>query len=296
MESLAVNQNTWTILAMMNWSSDYLSQKGFDESRLTAELLLSHALGCERISLYTHFDKPLTSDELVRFKSLLKRRLGHEPIQYILGETEFMGLRFRVDRRVLIPRPETEVLVESVIDFCKKSHSPVERILDVGTGSGNIAISLAHFLENVGVDSIDISPDALTVAENNIVRHHLEHRVQLFQLDFLQGASMLDGQKYDILVSNPPYISAKEFHLLSKEIREYEPVIATTDYSDGTTFFTSLAGRAPSILHPGGSVFVEMAYNQSNIVRNIFNDAGYHDITITSDYGGNQRVLRARLD
>jgi release factor glutamine methyltransferase len=285
-------QQSWTILSLVNWSTEYLTEKGIDSPRLTTELLLCRVLDSSRIDLYTNFDKPLFSRDLLEFKSLLKRRVAHEPLQYILGETEFMGLRFSVDRRVLIPRPETEFLVEQVLQTAK--NSSVTHILDVGTGSGNIAISLAKYLGDIRIDAIDVSSDALDVARENTRKHAVEETVRLFIHNIL-SEKLPDGPSpYDVIVSNPPYISRMEFELLQPEVKEFEPRIATTDMSDGLTFFRVLAERGKKLLKSGGTLCVEVGYNQAGDVTELFEQSGYTHPEIGVDYQKIQRVVSAR--
>jgi len=288
-------QQTWTILSLLDWSSRHLAEKGFESPRLSVELLLSHALNCRRIELYTNFDKPLSSAELGSFKAGFKRLLGHEPLQYILGETEFMGLPFFVDRRVFIPRPETEILVEEVIKLSKKMVSSQQAILDVGTGSGNIAVSLAKFLPDVKIDAIDLSAGALEVAAINAERNGMGENVRYMECDFLSQSEMLSGKQYDIIVSNPPYISQEEFDLLPPEVRDFEPAIASTDRSHGLTFYKALGVNCKKLLSAGGWIAVEMAYNQSEDVKKMFHGEGYRNIETVLDYNGIQRVAQAQL-
>lgn len=292
MEVTSTEQNRWTILSLMRWSTGHLEGKEFESPRLTTELLLTHVLQCRRIDLYTSFDRPLSMDELARFKELFKRRLAHEPLQYILGETEFMGLKIRVDRRVLIPRPETEVLVEESIKLSKEV--PFRRILDIGIGSGNIAISLAKNIPMCEVDGIDISQDALDVAGDNIRLHGLEANVKLFQMDIREKDFVAPGQSYDLIVSNPPYIAQSDYESLEPEIRDHEPRIATTDGGNGQSFYQTLATVGKSYLIPVGWMCVEFGYGQHEIVASLFQDAGYSEIEIVADYGKIPRILKAR--
>lgn len=285
---------TWTILSIVEWSTKYLADKGFESPRLTVELLLSHVLRCQRIELYTNFDKPLAKEELAAFKSLLQRRLTHEPLDYILGECVFMGLRFYVDKRVYIPRPETEVLVERVIQQCKNCTCAELHILDIGTGSGCIAISLAKFLPYTLVDAIDVSSDALEVAQRNVERHGVTKRVGLIQGDILADGLLSSHRKYDIIVSNPPYISSEEFYSLQPEIKEYEPLIAITDNSDGLTFYRRISDIGQDILNAQGWIFVEVAYNQADDVQRIFSNANYCNIETSLDYSSIKRVVRGQ--
>lgn len=294
MESIAAERKHWTVLSLLDWSARNLSERKFESPRLTVELLLSSVLGCRRIDLYTNFDKPLSPDEMARFKAYFKRKRDHEPLQYILGECEFMGLRFQVDRRVLIPRPETEVLVERVVKLAEQSSSPPTTILDIGTGCGNIAISLARFLPGVTVDATEVNDEALEVARANVQRNGVGEQVRLIRADFLSHDEAGSGPRYDFVVSNPPYVSKEEFRLLPPEVSDFEPAVALTDRADGLTFFKAMAEKGKSLLRNGGCVVVEMGYDQSAAVRDVFGKAGYRDMEITIDYSGIERVFAAR--
>ena len=280
---------------MLQWGASYLEEKGFEESRLTIEILLSHVLNFQRIQLYTSFDKPLNDKELSSFKSLLQRRLLHEPLQYILGKTEFMGFEFLVDKRVLIPRPETEVLVEEAVRFANTHFAgqPV-RILDIGSGSGCIAVSLAKMVERASVVAVDISPEAIEVAQVNAVHNGVEKKMSFALKDIFKTTARDFSEPFEMVVSNPPYISKLNYAELQPEIREFEPVSATTDSADGLSFFRRIADLASSFLVPGGGIFVEYAYDQSAAVQKIFHDAGWSSIELIRDYDGNPRCLTAR--
>ena len=293
-QTRAVEQKIWTVLSLLNWSTDYFTEQQIESPRLNVELLLCYVLHCSRLDLYTHFDKPLLSDELAVFKSLLKRRMAHEPLQYIVNESEFMGLRFVVDRRVLIPRPETELLVEESIRLLQ-SDGKVKRILDIGTGSGNIAVCLAKYVHESVIDAIDVSATALEVAKINVERNEVGNNVRLKQHDFLSQGSSLGQRSYDMIVSNPPYISSEEYALVQPEVREFEPAIAATDNADGLTFYKAIAVSAKELLTANGWVVVEMAYNQSNDVKHIFDAAGYRNIDVVKDYAGIERILKAQV-
>lgn len=293
MEIITKSQ-TWTVLSLIEWSTNYLLEKGFESPRLNVELLLAHTLRCQRIQLYTSFDKPLTKEELAVFKSYFQRRLHHEPLDYIIGESEFMGLKFCVNKNVLVPRPETEVLVEQVIQHCQKKSERTLRILDIGTGSGNIAISLAKFLSNVSIDALDVSEDALTVAKKNAQRHAVTDKISFIHADIL--CDVLDRHDgYDVIVSNPPYIAKSEFLSLQPEVRDFEPAVATTDNADGFTFHKKIADIGRSLLlKKGGWLFIEFSYNQSEGIQKIFIDAGYQNVELIRDYSGILRVLKAK--
>jgi len=279
---------------MLQWGTSYLLEKGFNESRLTVELLLCHLLNLERIQLYTNFDKPLTDAELSLFKGLFQRRLQHEPLQYIIGTTEFMGLEFVVDQRVLIPRPETEVLVEQVIYYAKEHFSgrPL-RILDIGTGSGCIAVSLAALLENASIIAFDKSSDAVEVARINAQKNGVEKKIALSVQDVFEISGADFSSKFHLVVSNPPYVSKMEFQELQPEIKKFEPSFAVTDDDDGLNFYRKIADIGRSLLEAEGAIIVEHAYNQLVSARKIFVDAGWGNIRPIGDYGGNHRCLVA---
>ena len=284
----------WTILELLQWGTTYLNDKGFDEARLTVELLLAYSLQLSRIQLYTNFDRPLRESELSVFKALFQRRLQHEPVQYILGRTEFMGMEFEVDRRVLIPRPETEVLVEEAIHHIRENLGGKEvSVLDVGTGSGCIAVSLAKMAENCRVLAIDISGDALDLAKGNAARHGVGDRVTFQHLDILRIGKEGFAERFDMIVSNPPYISAEEFKSLDPEIRDYEPPPAATDGGDGLAFHRHIADNGQGWLLDGGSVIVEFAYNQSERVSRVFGEKGWQKCRVVKDYSGTPRCLFA---
>ncbi len=281
----------WTILDLITWGTDYLTEKQFDDARLNIELMLAHVLRFKRIQLYTSFDKPLSDEELFRFKELLKRRLTNEPLQYILGETEFMGLKFAVDKRVLIPRPETELLVEKAVKLTKEKF-PNEQtisILDIGTGSGCIAVSLAKTIPLSRIVAIDESSEALEVAKQNASQNSVAERIQFYQMDIFELDVKSFSQKFHCIISNPPYISKKEFQSISKEVRDFEPNFALTDEGDGLKFYPAIAQVAKDLLIENGIVGVEHAYNQSESVQKIFKDFGFKLIITLKD---SQNILR----
>jgi release factor glutamine methyltransferase len=297
MTTISSDQKTWTILEIIGATAEYLKGKGIDDARLNAELLLAHLLRYRRIDLYANFDRPLSGSERELYKNLLKRRVAHEPLQYIIGETEFMGLRFIVDRRVLIPRPETEVVVEKTIEVCRQFPEGIEgiSILDIGTGCGNIAVSIAKLVGNAYLTAIDNSAEALEVARQNVHDHNLDGRVTLGQADILQNPIDLVGKPFDIVVSNPPYISQEEFKSLPPEIREYEPPSATCDSSDGLTFYRRISEIGRQLLKGDGMLIFEVGFGQSGQVQAILRERGYQEIQINKDYGSVERVVKAKI-
>jgi release factor glutamine methyltransferase len=292
MNSTAVDTKEWTVLALIGWSTEYLASKEFENPRLTSELLLCDVLKCRRIELYTNFDKTLTGPQLAHFKSHLKRRLAHEPVQYIVGSTEFMGLHFAVDPRTLIPRPDTEVLVEQVIAHARAGQSASPHILDIGTGSGNIAVSLAKFLPTALVIGIDTSPEALDLAGRNRELHGLKERITLMPLDIRSGHGSLAAGSFDYVVSNPPYIPEAEIATLSPEVRDFEPLLALQVEGDGLDYFRIIARLGPVLLKKGGWVFLEIGFGQHEAVSRILSESGFTRIETIRDYSGILRVVK----
>jgi release factor glutamine methyltransferase len=279
----------WTVLGIINWGTEYFASKGIESARLNIELLLSHLLSCSRIQLYTNFDRPLTPADLAALKKLVQRRIAHEPLQYILGATSFLGYELRVDTRALIPRPETELLIEEIVHDA--SQHPRRSYLDIGTGSGNIPIAIAKRVPDALVDSVDISADALALAAINVRAHRLEERCALVQGDVMSARWAPPRANYDVIVSNPPYISQYEFAELAPEIRHFEPAIATTDNADGLSFYNRIADVGTRFLAEGGKIIVEIAYNQLNDVTAIFSGRGFGRIDVRRDYAAIPRCL-----
>lgn len=286
-------QQQWTVLSLIEWSARHLREKGFDEARLHVDLLLAHVLGLPRIGLYTSFDRPLDAAELARFKELFKRRLAHEPLQYILGFTEFMGLRFSVNPHVLIPRPETEVLVEAAIAWARTCGTERLRLLDAGTGSGNIAVSMARFVTQAEVTGIDVSAEALRTAAANAAANETAG-IRFLEADML--GDPLPGERFDGILSNPPYIPLEEWRQLQPEVRDFEPRTATTDGGDGLRFIRRLAQLAAARLTAAGALFMEIGYGQAEAAVDCAREAGLRDIAVLPDYRGIPRVLSARQE
>lgn len=293
---MASEERVWTVIDIIKWGSGYLSEKGFDEARLTVELLLSETLGIKRFDLYVKHDQPLRRNELEAFKVLLKRRLLHEPVQYIVGRTNFYSIELKVDRRALIPRPETEVLAEAVIEHCRTylSQRKVVSILDVGTGSGCIAIAVAKFVRNSVVTAIDTSKEALELAKENSVATGTQDKINFIQSDFLRSGESALGARFDILVSNPPYVPESELPSLSEDVKNFEPVKALSDGRDGMTFFRRISETASLLLRDGGWVFVETGYGQARKVEELFREHGATELLVKKDLSNIERVVRSR--
>lgn len=287
----AASTRVWTVLEMLRWTTEYLGQKGIEEARLNAELLLAGALGVKRLDLYLQFDRPLRPEEVAEFKGRLLRRAQREPLQYIEGYADFRDLRLRVERGVLIPRPETEVLVGEVLAWAA-GREEVDA-LDVGTGSGSIALSLAKEGGFRRVVATDLSPEALRVARAN-------HAAALPEapVEFREGAAYapVAGERFHLIVSNPPYIGEGERTSLEPEVREWEPALALFSGSAGLDVITELVRGAPDHLHPGGLLALEIGAGQADAVAQLLRQRGaYAEPRVRRDLAGRDRIVLAEL-
>ncbi len=282
-----------TVLESIKLSTEYLQNKGIESPRINAELLLANILNCKRLDLYLKFDQPLRKDEIRIYREFIKRRGKFEPLQYIIGSVEFYGLEFKVNKSVLIPRPETEILVETIINSFN-SEENID-ILDIGTGSGNIAVALAKNLLNSKVDAIDNSLEALEIAKENARLNSVEDRIDFINNNIMNGNN-LSAKKYDVVVSNPPYVSVVEFPELQPELKVYEPRIALTDEGDGFSFFRIIASIAKNILKDKAKLFFEVGKDQYKQVKQILQDNNFKNITIKKDYLDIERVIYGELN
>jgi release factor glutamine methyltransferase len=263
-------------------AADHLA-KTSETGRLDAELLLAHALGRKRIELYTDFDRPLSTQELDAYRELVARRARHEPVAYILGEWGFRRLTLTVDRRALIPRPETEIVVERALAHLSGIAAP--RVLDVGTGTGAIALAIADEVPGARVTAVDLSPGALELARETAGRTGLD--VDLVLHDLRDG---LPGGPYDLVVSNPPYVEPDELPTLQPEVRDWEPHVALV--AAGAT--EELARAATEALRPGGWLVLETAAGAGDRVESLLTELGFEDVAITPDLAGRDRVAEGR--
>lgn len=275
-----------TVLESLKLSTDFLEKKGIESARLNAELLLTEILGCKRLDLYLKFDQPLKDAEIDQYREWISRRGKFEPLQYIIGKVEFYGLPFKVTRDVLIPRPETEILVEEVINYCKGKIGM--KILDIGTGSGNMPIALAKNLAGAEITTVDVSAKALEIAKENSLLNNVESKIK-FILSDVNHFSTETGL-FDIVISNPPYISAEEYPTLQKEITDYEPSIALTDEKDGLDYYRVISKKSKSFLKRGGAIFLEIGKGQKKDVENILSSQGFTKIKFIKDYQQIDRV------
>lgn len=286
---------TWTVSRLLSTAGDYLTARGSESGRLDAELLLSHALNLERIDLYLQYDRPLTSEEVDRFREHVRRRARHEPVAYILGTAHFRHLRLRVSPAVLIPRPETEELVEHVLDWLAV-HPPelwdcgggqASRVCDVGTGSGAIALSLATE-RGVSVLALDSSSAALEVASANAQAAGVTHLVSFDCRDLL---SDVPAESLMAIVSNPPYVSDEEWGGLARDVRDFEPQEALRGGPDGLDVYRRLLPDAARVLRPGGGLFLEIGFAQAERVMNMARRTGFCHIRVYRDLSGKERIV-----
>lgn len=276
----------WTVLKLLRWTADYFAGRGIDSPRLDAELLLAEMLGLDRVGLYLNFERPLHADELIVFRERVRRRAAREPLAYILGKTEFWSLPFKVTPAVLIPRPDTELLVEEALPRL----TGAARVLDVGTGSGALAIALAHERPECRVTAIDLSPAALAVAAENACSNKVAERI-----DFEPGdLAALPAGPFDLIVANPPYIPSGELVTLMAEVRDFEPHLALDGGSDGFDAYRALVRQADAVLAPGGWMLVEVGIGQAAAVQEQFAQAGLTEVFVSRDLAGIERVVGGR--
>ena len=249
-----MGDEAWTVGRLLTWTTDWLGAKGAESPRLDAEVLLAHVRGCPRIALYTAFDTPVADAERARFRELVKRRGEGEPVAYLVGSREFFSLPFTVTKDVLIPRPETEGLILRVLDLCASVEAP--RIVDVGTGSGAIAVTLARQVPQARLTATDISPAAVAVARGNAERHGVAARIEFVEADLL--ADPRAAGPWDVVVSNPPYVRDDEYPALPRDVRDHEPKAALVSGPTGVEVVARLAREAAERLAPGGWLVVEI--------------------------------------
>ena len=271
-----------TVQEVLRRAAEHLDRTS-ETGRLDAELLLAHTLGRQRIDLYTDFDRPLNPAELDAYRTLVARRARREPVAYILGEWGFRRLTLTVDRRALIPRPETEIVVERALAQLGGHESP--RVLDVGTGTGAIALAIADEHPGARVTAIDLSPDALALARENAARTGLD--VELLEHDLAAG---LPGGPYELVVSNPPYVEPVDLETLMPDVREYEPHLALV----GSGATESVARGALDVLAPGGVLVLEVGDGQAAATATLLRGLGYDDVRTTHDLTGRERVVEGR--
>lgn len=282
---MSIDADIWTTLKVLTWTTGYLAEKGVENARREAEWLLCEATGLDRVGLYLNFDKPMSEDELATYRALVTRRGKREPLQHILGSQEFDGLSFLVTPAVLIPRHDTETLLEQALQHAPHLHS----ILDIGTGSGCIAIALARRLPEAQVTAVDLSVEALALAQRNAELHGAA-------VEFLQGSFFepVAGRRFDLIVSNPPYITSADLLALQPEVRDHEPILALDGGPDGLTAYRAIVSQAATHLEPNGWLLLEVGAGQAADVAALLAQAGFGGIITATDPGGIERVVGGR--
>jgi release factor glutamine methyltransferase len=286
----------WTIGRLLNWTVDYFTQRGIESPRLDAEVLLAHARGCQRIMLYTAFDEIAADDLRAKFRNLVHQRAAGRPVAYLVGKREFYSLEFEVNPAVLIPRPETELLVVALLDWAK-AHGPDGikspfAIADVGTGSGILAVCAARYLPRCHVTAIDVSPAAIEVARRNAARHRVEAQIEWCESDLFD--ELPDEATFDCIVSNPPYISTVEMEELSPMVREHEPRLALEAGLTGTEVIERLLSQAVHRLRPEGQIFIEISPMIAERTERLIDESPLERLPTLSDLDGRPRVVQAR--
>ncbi len=282
--------DVWTVRKILDWTIPHLKKHGSESPRLDAEILLAHARGCQRIQLYTQFDSPLTDAQRAMMRDLVKRRSAAEPVAYLVGHREFFGLDFRVTSDVLVPRPDTETLIVEAIEYLKSHSQP--RVLDVGTGSGCIAITLAVNCRQAQITAVDLSATALAVAKQNSEKHSVTDRIRFLYGD-LFGPLAADEQ-FDLIASNPPYITSAEIETLQPDVRLHEPRSALDGGADGLDIIRRIVADAPRYLVPTGCLLIEIACEQADAVSQLLTANGnYAEIAVLKDLSKQPRVVRA---
>jgi release factor glutamine methyltransferase len=284
---LSQARKIWRVIDIVRWATDFFRSKGIESPRLNIELLLCELLGIGRVEIYSQFDKPLKEYELARLREMVKRRAKREPLQYIIGHTEFLGLKIICTPQAIVPRPETELLADQAIKTAKEM--PRRKILDIGCGSGCISIAIAKQFPGAEITAVDNSKDSLRLARRNANLNQTDN-IYFMQCNIFENISF--NEKFDIVVSNPPYISNEEFSKLEPEVRIYEPAAALTDSGEGLAFYRRYAEIMPKLLLPGGVFILEIGAGQSREAELIFSDFEFSWI---EDLAGHKRIIQGRI-
>lgn len=282
-------KKTWRIIEIIKWGEEYFKIKGFENPKQEIEWLLCDLLQLKRIDLYLKFEDIINKSKLKKLKNWIKRRIEREPLQYITGKVEFYGLKFISTPQALIPRPETERLVDITLNSLKKIPEP--KILEIGTGSGCVSIAVSNKKPRANILSLDISKNALELAEINAKSNNCKN-INFLEMDFLN--EIPDG-RFDILISNPPYIPQKEIENIMPEVKNYEPRIALTDFEEGLNFYYRIA-KVGRTLIPNGIIILEVGLgNHPQKVFSLFKEAGFDQLELIKDYNNNERILKINI-
>ncbi len=286
---------TWTILKLLKWTTAYFRSYHLEQPRATAEMLLAHTLGVGRVDLYIQYNRDVAPEELTQFKGFIQRRIQREPVAYIVGKREFWSMDLKVTPDVLIPRPETETLVEAALTMIPAKPGPApSTVLDLGTGSGAVVLAVASERREHRFYAVDLSERALAVARDNARTHGLDKAITFLHGNWFDPVRD-QGRCFDVIVSNPPYIASREFEILPPEITQYEPQEALEGGSDGLEAIKLIISRASEHVIPGGWLLFEIGHDQWVVVEKLLAEAeAYSDLAVIKDYSGHNRVVRAQ--
>lgn len=280
----------WTTQKLLNWVTEYFTEKDIDSPRLSAEMVLANVLGMQRIELYVNFDKTVTQPLLNKLRGLVKRAAENEPVAYLIGQAEFYSLPFKVNSDCLIPRPETELLVERAIEFLRMRQGE-QAVCDLCTGSGCIAITIAVNYANSKIVATDISEQALAIAAANAQLNKVQGKISFLQGDLL---TPLSEEKFDLITCNPPYVTEEEYEQLDANVKDHEPKAALIAGADGLDYYRRLAESVEKFLKPGALLIMEIGNQQSQPVKELFEKTGcFSQVTVEKDFAGNDRVISA---
>lgn len=288
---MTTTHKDWTVGGLLDWTAKFFQSRGAEYPRLDAEVLLAHALGCERIHLYTRYDESASEASRQAFRELVRKRVEGCPVAYLVGRKEFYSLRFSVSPAVLIPRPDTECLVDECLRLAKPLPEPA--VLDVGTGSGCIAVTVAKQLRTATVTATDLSPEALAVAHHNAERHAVHERIRFLSGDLYEP--LPNGERFDFILSNPPYVANEELPKLPIGVRDYEPRLALDGGPGGYVIVDRLLDGAAAFLNPDGYLIIEIGNAQESHVRDRLEELKQFEVALTIvDHSGHPRVVQAR--
>jgi len=284
----------WTIQSLLNWVTEYFTEKAIDSPRLSAELLLSHVLSLQRIELYTQFDQPVAQPQLDRLHELVKRAANKEPVAYLTGKAPFYSLELEITPHCLIPRPETELLVARAIQFLR-SRKGKQLVCDLCTGCGCIAVAIAKNVPEAQIAATDICDSALSIAAHNVKKHELGGRVRLLCGDLFEPlVPQLDVEKFDLIVCNPPYVSEAEYEKLDTTVKQFEPKQALYAGADGLDVYRRIAETADDFLKADGALMLEVGYKQGQAVKKLLDETGcFAEISVERDFQNNERIVVA---
>lgn len=287
---MAATPAIWNIGALLNWTESYFREQKLDSPRLDAQVLLAHAINCGRTDLYVRFDVEPTAEQRTKFREMVKARATGMPVAYLVGTKEFYLLPFIVSPAVLIPRPATETLVVAALEVIKPFPTP--RVLDIGTGSGCIAVTIAAQNKAANTVAVDVSPDALSIARRNAEKHNVADRITFTESDLFTAVD--SDTKFDAIISNPPYIPTAKLPELMKDVKDHEPAVALDGGADGFAVIDRIVKQASDYLNPGGSLLIEVGIGQADVAAQKCGTAGYGDVKIRKDADGVARVVSGR--